>query len=104
MAISTTAATAMLELAAVTTRSIANICRSVARLMPPSAIAIAPAMQAIVKAPVVSVATYIAPHVRGSVASPGSASQRTITNATQTASDSWARLKKSLIGGSFRST
>ncbi len=57
MAISTTAATAMLELAAVTTRSIANIWRSVARLMPPSEIAIAPAMQAIVNAPVVSVAT-----------------------------------------------
>ena len=57
MAIRTAAATAMLELAAVTTPSIANIWRSVARLMPPSAIAIAPAMQAIVSAPVAIVAT-----------------------------------------------
>ena len=57
MAIRTAAATAMLELAAVTTPSIANIWRSVARLMPPSAIAIAPAMHAIVSAPVTSVAT-----------------------------------------------
>ena len=57
MAIRTAAAIAMLELAAVTTPSITNIWRSVAQLMPPSAIAIAPAMQAIVNAPVASVAT-----------------------------------------------
>ena len=70
VAIRTAAAIAMLELAAVTTPSIANIWRSVPQLMPPSAIAIAPAMQAIVSAPVASVATYSAIQVRGSIASP----------------------------------
>ena len=102
MAIRTAAATAMLALAAVTTPSIANIWRSVARLMPPSAIAIAPAMQAIVSAPLAIVATYSASHIRGSVATASPAIARVITNATQTASASWARLKPNLISGSRR--
>ena len=61
--------------------------------MPPSVIAIAPAMQAIVSAPVASVATYSAePRARLERVA-GTAIARTITNATQTASASWARLK-----------
>ena len=47
----------MPELAAVSTRSIVNICRSVASVMFPSAIAIAPAMHAIDSAPAASAAT-----------------------------------------------
>ena len=47
----------MPELAAVSTRSIVNIWRSVASVMFPSVIAIAPAMQAIDSAPVASAAT-----------------------------------------------
>jgi hypothetical protein len=56
-AIISAAAIAMLALAAVTTPSIANIWPSVRSLMPPSVMAIAPAMQAMVRAPVTSVAT-----------------------------------------------
>ena len=47
----------MLELAAVNTRSIVNIWRSVPSVMSPSVIAIAPAMQAIDSAPAASAAT-----------------------------------------------
>ena len=93
---------ARLELAAVKTRSIVNIWRTIARVMLPSAIAITPAMQTIDSAPAASVATYSASQVCGSIVGAGSASARTITNATQTASASCARLKKSLIGGSRR--
>ena len=70
--------------------------------MPRSAIAIAPAMQAIVSAPVASVAAYRASHVCGAVGSPGTAIARTITNATHTASASCARLNPSLIKDSRR--
>ena len=98
----TAAAIARLELAAVNTRSIANIWRTMPRVMLPSAIAITPAMQAIDSAPATSVARYSASQVRGSIVAAGSASARTITNATQTANASCARLKASLIGGSLR--
>ena len=70
--------------------------------MPPSVRAIAPAMHAIVSAPVTRVARYMPSHVAGSSASAGMASARTITTATHTAKASWARLKASLIGGSRR--
>ena len=59
------AAIAMLEFVAVTTKSIPNIWPSIRRFMPPSVIAIAPAIHAMVSAPVTRVATYRPSHVVG---------------------------------------
>ena len=96
------AAIAMLEFVTVTMPSMTNICRSVARSSPPSAMAIAPAMQTMVKAPVASVATYRAIQVGGSSVSPGTASACTIMTATHATNASCARLKISLTGASLR--
>ena len=62
---------ARLELAAVKTRSMVNIWRTIARVMLPSAIAITPAMQTIDSAPAASVATYSASQVCGSIVGGG---------------------------------
>jgi len=59
-------------------------------------------MQAMVKAPVASVAAYRPTHVRGSMASASPAIARRMMNATQTASASCATLNVSLMSGSRR--
>ena len=65
VAMTIAAAIAMLEFVAVTTKSIPNIWPSIRRFMPPSVIAIAPAIHAMVSAPVTRVATYRPSHVVG---------------------------------------